>query len=550
MKLKFFFALFFFSSLISLSATETNWDGETPFNAYDCRTQPKQFVPKDDSKAISFLIKHGKLEIKESPDSFIKVQAKGSRKNLKKIIFSKDNQGYSLKDENRPVQTSINSSVVTSINGLNGVEISSGGAINISTVYRGGTYIGSSSSMIRTCGTYKSLDSTKDQNLVTQRYLAVMAGEDSQIGSMNLNNVSLKNLRMGPYGLIKFGQIISGQVEQNGKTYGPGTIFNDGIPDRADINDTNTSVENMKKSKSEKPTIVTLHLPKAIRTWDVSFQGAGDSQTKVDKIYAKTIEAEFSDNAQFDLSKSKSHSLHLIGNNDTKLNAKGSILDLINLKVSNNSEITFTQQAEKKFQTLAINSQNYGKITCYGNHSVCNRDYTINAQNSSHINVQELYVLASKADIKINNYGKVTLNCSFNSFNASLNNSSELTIQEFEKSSEKSIKENLKLDSLYSTITIKNYGKFILSDWINKIIVDVLNSGEFTASVSRPTESTIITAQNYAKVKFLMPVARAKITAKNSADVSLVEVTDTLEDHASNYAKINVDKKPGKDFKF
>ena len=123
-------------------------------------------------------------------------------------------------------------------------------------------------------------------------------------------------------------------------------------------------------------------------------------------------------------------------------------------------------------------------------------------------------------------------------------------IQQYENLSKKYIKPVLKEKNLHSTAIVKQYGKFNFFDWVNKIIVDVQDNGQFTADMTQPMEATIIAAQNNAKVKFQMPVARAKITAKNNSEVFLTEVKDILEDNSSENAKIRADIQPLKEFVF
>ena len=215
-----FFTFFSLFSFLSLNATEIYWDGETPFNVCDCRIQSKRFIPDDDLKSIVFSINDGLFDIKESTDSFIEIQARGSKKKLINITFSKDHKSYYLKEENDFMQY------------------------------------------------------------------------------------------------------------------------------------------------ARKFTIVTLYLPKSTCTWDFSFQETGRGRIIINKISANKIKAEISDNAIFKLLDFESSTLKFVGNNDAELCAVGSISDSIDLKSSGNSHIYVKQQQNQIFQTLKVNSQDFGKVLC------------------------------------------------------------------------------------------------------------------------------------------------------------------------------------------
>lgn len=63
----------------------------------------------------------------------------------------------------------------------------------------------------------------------------LFVGTGSTYGFFYCEGIKLEGVTAGSGGKILFARVVRGKVEQDGKIYGPGTVFKDGHPDRISI---------------------------------------------------------------------------------------------------------------------------------------------------------------------------------------------------------------------------------------------------------------------------------------------------------------------------
>lgn len=86
-------------------------------------------------------------------------------------------------------------------------------------------------------GLYRGNEFVRENGYLPQSELAeLFIGEKSTYGVFYCEEyIKIEHVVSGPAGKLVSGTIIKGKIEQDGKFYGPGTIFKDGVPDQDSI---------------------------------------------------------------------------------------------------------------------------------------------------------------------------------------------------------------------------------------------------------------------------------------------------------------------------
>lgn len=480
----------------------------------------------------------------------------GEEAALSNLIFSLHAGGLDLEDKNEvpKIETNMTNSNII-FGGISGVSVS---GISIGDIC-GDFSIGSTT--IRSGGrtvlnhvdyAMKSNSFVKKNGYISQDVLGGFGGQGSTYGELYCEGNHLKKLTMGPNGRIWSGTIVAGKVEQAGKFYGPGTTFNEGIPDKLDMNSTRETTPVVKKIEKPlpKPTEITLLVPSAINGvgFRLDVAGKGDSKTDIKSLNFMSFGGAFSNNANFNAASMVAGTLTLNGYDYSKVICSGNSSAII-LGASDNSDLKFTHDfSNVDLVFLTLVGRDYGKIDYQASGSICKGSFTTNISDSSKLNIDNLFVTTKKATLALSDYGKFNFSGSFDKIDVKGKDSSEVNINGNRMASDKYINSDLHHKELISTFELTAYAKVNTNDWHNKMIVNAKEQSKLTYSSNYPTESTQITARDYAKVAFNTQVKRAKIQAKDSAEVSVSAVLDVLEDHKEDYAKIKVTKRPNSGF--
>lgn len=485
------------------------------FTGTDLKQTQHVEIPPEKDFHLDLSLKRAQLVIAKSNDALIHITATGAESILKNISYVNAYDRLTL--EEKAVTSSREGNKVSPLRGgrSDGMQmhvmfgsIKSGGSAANLSVHR------------------PSLGSS----IVTQQELAAAFGGKTITDKLQFNEVILSKVRM-KRGVLSQGTIVAGSVEQSGKLYGPGTVFEKGI---ASLPGCDHSPLNSAASSIAKATKIKLLLPTTIDS-DNIWLNIKAEESSIIKLRDITVKQ-----------------LTLNSSGSAKTTATNLTVKNMKLVAKERSEQKASLTANASISNSSLTTEGYARISLQGNHSILTKSFESQGKDHSRIDIQQLNILTIPSYFYLYGYSHIEMAGIIDQFKIFAHAHSSLQLTSLGDASARLNSNPLLVkDDYYSKAEINDFAKVFIEGWFNKIMIDQKGHGEFGHSQAEDMEALIVNARDHSTFNTQATIKRAKIAARDHATINIYKVIDQLDDSKRDHAKTLVTHKPRNEpFKF